>query len=286
MKKTCPSKILIVVSHPDDEALWVGGLLHSLEGLALATIHVICLSGAQDSSPRKVEFEAARLVAGYSSGVVMGGVLGAANEPLPHVGSTVAAGIEKLQLSLREIDLLLTHSPYGDEHMHPHHIQSCEELYEWTRRQRIPFGYFSCLPLINCSLEPILRNMKRLGSLQLLNYSRCRYGLLRLLTRCLEGKPWRYPIIYTQWLVDAEYKKKMLACYESIGLEKHMDGYAMFSSNVETIYVFDRRGMNVINRIVSAMEIPGAKDYFSTSCPLSGFKSKVLYKMRRFLRGE
>ncbi len=276
---TC-TNILFVVCHPDDEALWVGGLLHELSRFPEVVVHVICLSGAEDNSPRKAEFEAARAVAGYRSGVVMGGGLRPAGLPLPPVSDTVIAGLEKLGLPLQEIDVLFTHSPYGDEHLHPHHVQASKELFEWAKKRHIPFGYFSCIPLPNSNLEPVLRNMMRSGSLQLLNYAWCVYRPLQKIIKWFKGKERHYPRLYTQWLVDMNIKRKMLSCYQSIGLDQHNEGYAMFSSNVETLYVFDHRGVAVIDRIVASMEIPGAEDFFPGNWIIAGIKSRVIRRLR------
>lgn len=271
--------ILFVVCHPDDEALWVGGLLDGLSQFPGVAVHVICLSGQDQHSPRLQEFEAARAVAGYHSGVVMGGELRPANQPLPAVALTVVAGLEKLGLTEGDVDVLITHSPFGEEHMHPHHVQASIELSEWTSRQGIAFGYFSCLPLPTCRLQPMLKNMKRFGKLQVLNYAQCQYGLLRRVIRWYERKPWRYPRVYIQWLVDAATKRAMLECYPSIDLPSHEQGYAMFNNNVESLYLFEARGAAVFDQIIDQMEVPGSLDYFPQTWTDAGFMRCVARKI-------
>lgn len=271
--------VLFVVCHPDDEALWIGGLLHGMSRISGITVHVVCLSGFDESSPRQEEFEAAKAVAQYHAGVVMGSKLRPADQPLPPIAPTVIAGITKLNLLMTDVDLLITHSPFGDEHMHPHHIQACEELYTWTIAQNISFGFFSCLPIANCYLEPTLKNMSRFKNLQPLNYARCRYGLFRSIIRRLEGKPWRYPSFYTQWLVDAEVKQRMLACYQSIDLSAHEQGYAMFNNNVESLYLFDHRGVALLKHVLPLMEVPGSRDYFPGTWTNEGVKRRILNKI-------
>jgi LmbE family N-acetylglucosaminyl deacetylase len=270
------TNILFVVCHPDDEALWVGGLLHGLSRFPAVAAHVICLSGADENSPRKAEFEAAKVLAGYRSGVVLGGGLRSAGQPLPQISDTIISGLKKLGLSIPDIDILITHSPYGEEHMHPHHIQACEELYDWSKDHGISFGFFSCLPLPSCHLKPMLRNMKRFGNLQALNYAYCKYGLFRRLIRLCERRPWRYPYLYTQWLVDSSVKTDMLNCYRSIDLHKHKQGYAMFGNNVESIYLFDRNGADFFHRILRMMDVPGSQDYFTGTWTDEGFMRRVL----------
>lgn len=271
--------ILFVVCHPDDEALWVGGLLHGLTQFADVNVYVICLSGKDELSLRPQEFEEARAIAGYRAGVVMGSALRPAGQPLPPVDEAVSAGLERLGLSKTDIDVLITHSPFGEEHMHPHHVQASFELYEWTTRHNIPFGYFSCLPLPTCRLQPALRNMKRLGALQVLNYAWCKYGALRRAIRWCEGKPWRYPHLYIQWLVDATTKRAMLACYRSIDLAMHEQAYAMFSNNVESLYLFDDQGAKVFDQLLNFMEVPGSPDYFPGTWTDAGFMKLVAKKL-------
>jgi LmbE family N-acetylglucosaminyl deacetylase len=275
MKET---NILLVVCHPDDEALWVGGLIHGLSTFPNVSVHVICLSGQDEGSARPAEFEAARAIAGYKAGVVLGSALRPANQPLPPVAPTVDAGLKRLGLSLVEVDVLITHSPFGEEHMHPHHVQASTELYEWTARHQIPFGYFSCIPLTTCRLQPALRNMKRFGTLQVLNYAWCKYGVLRRAIRWYEGKPWRYPRLYIQWLVDAAAKSAMLACYRSIDLAMHEQAYAMFNNNVESLYLFDERGSKVFSRLLDQMDVPGSPDYFPDTWTDAGFMTRVANK--------
>jgi len=108
--------LLFVVCHPDDEALWVGGLVESLSTFQFLKVYVLCLSGVDAQSTRESEFYAARQVAGYTAGVVMGDRLRPATEPLTNIAYTVEHGIKKLNLEIGDISLLITHSPYGDEH--------------------------------------------------------------------------------------------------------------------------------------------------------------------------
>ena len=262
--------LVFVVCHPDDEALGIGGTIHGLSQISGIKVHVICLSGRDENSPRVAEFDAAMKVAGYESGVVLGGALRPANQPLPSISQAVKEGMVQLGLQISEVSLLVTHSPFGEEHMHPHHIQSSIELYQWARDQRLPFGFFACLPIPTCSLQPLLKNMKRKGALQLLNFAKCRmiwYG--RLIRICVR-KPYRYPNYYVQFLTDGKVKQEMLSCYASIDLQLHEEGYAMFHNNCESFYLFDKCGVNVIKYIMQQMEVPGSVDYFLGSWTLFG----------------
>src|SRR6266404_8308049 len=90
--------IVFAVCHPDDEAIWIGGLLHELSEIPYVQAYVICLSGRDPNSPRGQEFEAARRVARYAGGVVLGFPLRPAPEPLPEISQTVEEGLRLLNL--------------------------------------------------------------------------------------------------------------------------------------------------------------------------------------------
>lgn len=255
--------VLAIVSHPDDEALWIGGTLHALSKFPEIRVSVICLSGADVSSPRAEEFLRAKTNAGYAFGVVLGGKLRSAHEPLPFISETLEKGLKEFDIDAHDVDLLMTHSPYGDEHMHPHHKQVSEEVYLWAKRNKVPFGYFSCIPVPVFRLRPLLRNMKRKGALQVLNVSKCEETICQTVHRILARKPKRVPKYFVQLLTDMAAKQSMLNCYESIDLEIHSNGYAMFTNNCESFYVFDERGMGAIRYMMDKMTVPGCTNLFS-----------------------
>lgn len=255
--------LVFVVCHPDDEALWVGGILCEVARFGCVRTHVVSLSGRDDRSPRAREFEHARQVAGYASGVVLGFPLRPAGEALPPVAPTLEEGLHRLCLSLDAVDLLVTHSPYGDEHGHPHHWQAHRELRVWTRERNIPFGYFSCLPMSDFAHVPVTCGFRRSGALHLLNRSRCAWpgGQSRRDVDC--------PAEYVQFGIDARRKREMLHCYQSIDLDKHERGYAAFTSGAEGFYVVDSRGSRVVDAIIDSMATPGIENLRAQHQPAS-----------------
>src|SRR5258707_10277359 len=90
--------VLVVVCHPDDEVFWIGGTLHALSQFPEIRVSVICLSGADVGSPRQDEFHRAKACAGYHSGVVLGGKLRSAHEPLPTIAGTLEQGLKELNI--------------------------------------------------------------------------------------------------------------------------------------------------------------------------------------------
>ncbi len=249
-----PLNLVFVVCHPDDEALWIGGLLCALPEFSGIRTHVICLSGRDSTSPREAEFHDARRTAGYAAGVVLGFPLRAAGEPLPSIAETTVEGLQHLKLEAAEVDLLVTHSPYGDEHANPHHVQAYRELRAWTRRHGVPFGYFSTVPMSDFAHVPLDTGFRRSGALHLLARLRCEWPQGR------ERTDVDRPAEYVQFAIDAARKHSMLRCYQSIDLDAHARGYAAFSSGAEGIYVVDAAGSAVVDVIVGAMPVASGNE--------------------------
>lgn len=270
--------ILVVVCHPDDEAIWFGGSLHALS--KLVEVNVICLSGRDEDSPREREFEAARAVAGYKNGLVLGYPLRKALEKLPFIPETVAEGLRTLDKTVSEINLLITHSPYGDEQQHPHHKQAFNELLNWTKKENIPFGFFSMIPMpIGCN-RSLLRNLPRHGPLHVTSLARCSYNLKDWLSACFfSGHGWM-PAYYAQWQTDIATKRAMLNCYQSIGLQEHTENYAMFTSCVESVYFMNKNGFNFIANLIKDINVPGVEDLFKRPSRLRQIGGIMWRKMR------
>jgi LmbE family N-acetylglucosaminyl deacetylase len=252
-------RIVFAVCHPDDEAIWVGGLLGELSAIPSIQAFVVCLSGRDLHSPRPQEFEAARLEAGYAGGVVLGFPLRPAPEPLPDTSQTLQEGLGALDLRVADIDLLLTHSPYGDEHLHPHHVQAHRELKAWSTKAEIPFGYFSCLPIPYFRHTPILADLRRTGTLHLLHLSRCDHVLSALERQHQAADMFEdCPSYYLQFLTDPAAKSRMLACYPSIDLRQHEAGYTMFTNPCEALYLMDERAYQPFSDVIDGMKLAGA----------------------------
>ena len=121
--------VLFVVAHPDDESLWVGGILNSLNKMPSINVHLICITGGNNET-RHNEFKKVMEKINIKSFVVL-------EHDIPKVGGIFlnnldqyfTQGLKQLNLSEKNIDLLVTHSPYGDEHQHVQHSQIFQYLY-------------------------------------------------------------------------------------------------------------------------------------------------------------
>ena len=263
--------LIFVVCHPDDEAIWVGGLLSELSRFNFLKVYVICLSGG--ISERLQEFKKAQETAGYFQSFISDEKLKPANDPLIVISETVEKGIRSFSLKFEDVDLLITHPPFGDEHGHPHHKQTYSELYLWTRNNSIPFGYFSTAAVPFFDLRPTLQNMKRSGTLHILQVADCinNLSLLRkIFSKSLE--PYHTPKYYLQFLSEKEKKIKMLQCYNSVDLEKFKKEYCSYTQNSESIYIIDKAGLVPFETILATMETPGKKHLFP---PQKSFFKKI-----------
>jgi LmbE family N-acetylglucosaminyl deacetylase len=283
LQKNKPN-LVFAICHPDDEAIWVGGLLSSLSRLNAFNIFVVCLSGQDPSSPRIEEFEACQRIGGFR-GAIGGFPLRKAMERLPNCGATLDEILsKKLGIGNYEVDLLVTHSPYGDEQKHPHHSQAFEEIKRYADQNKIPFAFFSMLPVPFFSLNPIQSSALRNQDFQVIGTYRCsrRISLIRLLWDWRLAVFRQVPFAYFQFLTPLIEKMKMLECYKSVGLDQHYQSYAFSTNPCEAIYVYEKRSYELLNSTFNGMKISGNPDLFSEYL-LKNRYSGWLVKIKRLI---
>ena len=251
------TKVVIVTAHPDDESLWVGGILSSLSEMPNIDINLICITGANHPFRRK-ELSDAMQKASISNWAIMdhvipdkGGIL--LNHPLTYYRK----GLETLQIEEDDIDLLITHSPYGDEHEHIQHSQLFHELYRHCKDTEIPFSYFSFIPAPYYGKISILPHGKRGFGLHVI-------GLYKCFPRADIRISHAPPQYFVQFKVDKKNKNAMLRCYKSVDIEKHRGGYFAWTSFVEGLYLYNQRGLEAVENIIKNLQSPiGDKNCFS-----------------------
>jgi LmbE family N-acetylglucosaminyl deacetylase len=262
-------RILFAVCHADDEAMWVGALLHGLSHIEGVETIVACLSGA---GPRSEEFEAAARVAGYTRGTLLDLPLRPALEPLPETSGLLEDALRRLELGPGEIDLLVTHSPYGDEHLHPHHEQAHRQLRRWSAERDVPFAFFTSASSPFILHRSVSSDLRRSGSLHFVQFARTyptpRGLLLPPASALLARARW-----FAQFVGDAEVKRRMLECYASVDQHVFRDGYAMYTNPAESLYLADDRGASVIRALAERMEAPSPVDLFAASAPTASIVS-------------
>jgi LmbE family N-acetylglucosaminyl deacetylase len=248
------NKVLFVVAHPDDESLWVGGTLSGLSQFENIETYVMCITGRDDKA-RCSEFKKAMDIAKPTAYAIMGHDLpkkgGIALEEIPQFFND---GLIELGLEIGDIDLVITHPHYGDEHTHMNHMQLFYTMREITAQYQVPFACFSFMPMPYVKLCPILPDARRDKGLHLISIAKCELETHKLTER-LSQTP---PRFFVQLKVDEATKKEMLNCYQSINTEQHQKGYSAWDSYIENFYIFDEKGLKPFIDMYNTMNRPYA----------------------------
>ena len=254
-------KILFVVAHPDDESLWIGGILNFLSNREEVEPYVLCATGRHHPERYK-EFESVMNLIGIDNWYV-------ANENVPELGGcrflsdleeSFNSGLESLGLKLEDIDVLITHPFHGDEHRNGQHSQMFAVLFNFCQRNNISFGFFSTIIIRYYLMKPLLMSMKRDGGTHLINYSSCESiphtGYGHHIVDCSTITP-KY---FYQFKIDSKIKSEMLSLYKSINQEEHQRGYASWDSDVEGVYFMSAKAALPFSTVCSHMNVPAGND--------------------------
>ena len=240
--------IVFVVAHPDDEALWVGGTLNFLNKFDFINVNLICMTGGLDED-RSKEFKKVTDILNLKNSihietdlVTKGGI------SIEDTRGKFYDSIKKLNLD--NIDLIITHPMYGDEHTNENHAQLFNDMYQLSKEKNIPFGFFSFLTMPFYAMASVLHEARRLDGTHLINLFRC-YGL-----DSYDYSNLPKPTFYMQIKSDIEVKKKLLDCYQSIDVEEHKNGYYAWDSFIEGIYFMEEKSADMIDEIIKNMELP------------------------------
>ena len=255
-------KALLVVCHPDDESLWVGATLAATSLAWDLTWHVVSLSGLDSASSRGDEFTDAMVAASWGTGRVLGGPLRAASDPLPPMATTLDEGLTQDGLAARDFAIVISHSPFGDEHRNPHHKQAHREVRKWARAHRLPFGFFSPTLIPAGTIRPNLRSLHRHGPLHATLAGRCRFGPFSKLRYFTWTGSTQTPKYVVQLIGDAALKTIMLQSYRSIDQSAHRETYAAFTNALETVYLSDAVGYDLLLRRIEQLPVPGPDPLF------------------------
>tara|TARA_R110002167_G_scaffold318993_1_gene524702 strand:+ start:5420 stop:6148 length:729 start_codon:yes stop_codon:yes gene_type:complete len=239
------SKLLFVVAHPDDESLWIGGTLKFLSDRKEVDPYVLCVTGRHHPQ-RNDEFKKALDIAGIKNRFV-------AEEDIPSRGGislslleeSINTGISKM--GLEDVDLVVTHSHYGDEHQHAQHIQLFNYMGKYCSEKNISFAFFSTFVLPDIATVGKQRDMRRYKNTHILNYGDCNHNVVKH---------------FMQLRVDCSLKNDMLQCYQSINLEEHYEGYASWDSCVESLYFLDNKGFEIFENIHNNLESPAGEGWY------------------------
>ena len=234
--------ILVIISHPDDEIIWAGNTLTFLQQQDWL-VYIVCLSGNDPNTVRYREFhEICRKL--HWQGVIVGKPMQLAHASLGHWAELVNQAFSILKW--RKPTLVLTHAPYGDEYNHPHHTWCYQNTFQWAKKNKYSFSFFSFikLPLLHNNK---LKNLHKCYNVILSEFSYC-YSSLYFLINRLPSVPnyndlFRCPKYFLQINFETNTKKIDFEIYESVGVDKHINNYSSFHLNFENIYFFDVKGV-------------------------------------------
>ena len=231
--------ILYIVAHPDDESLWVGGTISALNESEEYNVYVLCLWSLLESPDEFREESFYKATADCKGSYIF--------VKSRHGDHPIDMGVKQLGLTSRDVDLVLTHPPSGDEHQHPHHKIVSIETGNWANQNGVALGNFSFFAM-PFKYQQIAVHAKRLGKLHLLN--------LFKINRDQVNDDFRFaPEFFIQFLVDMESKNKMLENYKSIDAEEHKENYFSWTSNCEGYYL-SSAGLEVFNVLIDSMPTP------------------------------
>jgi hypothetical protein len=240
-------KILLLTAHPDDEAIWGAASLSSLCLEALIEVSVICLWTACEnpgsiSSTVNKELDYLREEHFYKSCKVLGfsdsfictsDYSNKLSEETLELG--LHEGLSNLKKTLNDFDVVVSHSYYGDERRHPHHIKIFKLTQEKIKGTGIGHSFYSFVPLSTLTHKPCSTGIRRKGIFHLLGEFICSPSQDELkegLKIFCGGR--NLSMFICQG--DLTRKRRALEEYKTIDLKKHDGDYGSFTSSTDFLY--------------------------------------------------
>tara|TARA_Y100001938_G_C8035242_1_gene402979 strand:+ start:90 stop:797 length:708 start_codon:yes stop_codon:yes gene_type:complete len=219
-------KILLVTAHPDDEVIWLGSTLHELSKKPNVQIKVICLWGALEKPgtmsavtpgfsdwDREKHFYEACTNQGYNDCKIF------VDEKFEAPANEYQTD-ENLNISFNicledvgDYDILITHSPDGDERKHPHHVRLYDFFRKFTLENNIPFGFFSTFENDKIKMSQLKESIYR-----------CEPNIFGV-------------DYFIKFENDVEKKLQSMKIYKSVDFNKHYNDYYAMRTGNENIYL-------------------------------------------------
>lgn len=242
MKK---KKVLIIVAHPDDELIWFGNTIHHLFSSARCETNIICLSGNDESFSRFSQFNKVINKIAHNFAIV-GPSIKSVTQQLS-VQDLLHQGLDQIDASIDEFDLIITHSSYGDEHGHPHHKNISRFIRKLCLGKDIPYAFFSSLFIPGYLHKQIALETRASKNIILNNMFKVYFNPLNSWF-FLKNFIYRLNLFSIKYAVELHFtentKKFLLEIYKDIFLET-VDGYSSINHSSELIYFNSKYGKDI-----------------------------------------
>ena len=249
--------ILLITAHPDDELIWFGSTLYELSKFPNINIYCICFwgilekpgsmkavtPGYKDIDRKNQFYEVSKAMNFKNSHIITETkyeVIQQNKQTDFVINEEFFNALNIIGLDKNNIDLLITHSFYGDERKHPHHIRMYDFFSKFTLTNNIPFSFFSILKIPNISHNSILKSTFRIGELHLLSFDKIDNSKLNIINK---------PQYCIEFQGNLDKKLEYLKLYKAVDFKKHYNDYFGFSMIAERLY-FNELAISKINEIL------------------------------------
>lgn len=254
--------ILITTAHPDDELIWFGSTLYELSKFPNINIYCICFWGILEKPgcmravtpgyqdiDRKNQFYQVSKAMNFKSSYI---ITETKHEVIQKnkqtdfvINEEFFNALNIINIDIKNIDLLITHSFYGDERKHPHHIRMYDFFSKFTLDNNIPFSFFSILKISYISHSSILRSTYRKDKLHLLSFDKIDNSKLDITNK---------PQYCIEFQGNLDKKIEYLKLYKAVDFNKHYNDYFGFSMIAERLY-FNELAISKINEILKNFSV-------------------------------
>lgn len=245
--------ILIITAHPDDEIIWFGSTISELSKIPGININIICLwgileppgsmnsvvPGFKDIDRKNQFYEVCNNLNVKKSYIITTDIDSVVFKGINQNYENILHEFIKVKniIELKNIDLIISHSSYGDEKKHAGHVITHKFSKKYSQDNNIPFGWFSILPVPFNHLS-ILKNMYRINELHITNYSKCSSNLF-----------------YIQFQGNLKKKIELFNLYKAVDVESHINDIGGTTLICEGLYIDNDGRLLIEKHLISKMNI-------------------------------